>query len=84
MLSNVSQLQKKAHTGHYSVTAAVVANSDLIAVMPERAVPPGLPLERLHLPIGIADALVRQFWHRRHDVDPGHRWLRETIGEMAF
>src|SRR5690606_38178587 len=66
-------------TGHYSVTAAVIAASDLLAVMPQNAIPQRADLQLLALPVKIVDAAVRMFWHRRHDFDPGHSWLREQV-----
>ena len=38
-----------------------------------------LPIKTLPLPIAIDDFELYQYWHVRHQKDPGHSWLRQTI-----
>jgi DNA-binding transcriptional LysR family regulator len=71
---------------HYSTAAQVVQRSDLLTVFPRSYVPVS----------GVArDLVVRDFpeplprieigllWHRRHERDPGHRWLRGLVARVA-
>ena len=38
-----------------------------------------LPIKMLQLPIEIEDFEFYQYWHARHQKDPGHSWLRKLI-----
>lgn len=71
---------------HFSTAAQVVQRSDLLTVFPRSYVPVS----------GVArDLVVRPFpctlpridvgllWHRRHEREPGHRWLRGLIARVA-
>ena len=59
---------------------AVVAASDTVTIMPRRLRDP-LPgsLRTRPLPFALPSAPAAISWHRRHDADPGHRWLRELV-----
>jgi DNA-binding transcriptional LysR family regulator len=35
------------------------------------------------LPYEVANASLRAIWHRRHEHDPAHVWLREQLAELA-
>jgi DNA-binding transcriptional LysR family regulator len=64
---------------HISALAAILPGSDLIATVPDRCVLTiirGLPLAWVPLPFQLPANEVRQWWHPRHDLDPGHAWLR--------
>ena len=66
------------------VQAALVmaATSDFIAAMPEPFARWGQAHHRLHLfalPVATPVVQVSQRWHKRHQVDPAHRWLREHV-----
>ena len=37
------------------------------------------PLVPLPLPIALDSISHLLIWHQRHEEDPGHRWLRETL-----
>lgn len=65
-----------------AAAAPVLADSDLIAVVPE-----GLARLMCHdgrfrmhpAPVRFPDCEVRQFWHRRLHHDPGLVWLRQLV-----
>lgn len=70
---------------HYSATAEVVANTDLVAIIPRR---PALRYAR-HFPLATAEINVDlpqlgiwAHWSWRAESDPGHRWLRETLTDL--
>jgi DNA-binding transcriptional LysR family regulator len=73
------------HIPHYAVVPMILAQSDLIAVVPEHV---GTAFSRveefkaLPLPFDVAPVQVSQFWHERSHHDPGHRWLRAVISEL--
>ena len=41
-----------------------------------------LPIKAVSLPIEIDDFEFYQYWHARHQKDPGHCWLRKTIKDV--
>lgn len=62
----------------------IVANSDLIAVVPERLVKQYHQRENLQLlplPFSYPCAEIRLVWHKSRDNDAGHLWFREWIGK---
>jgi DNA-binding transcriptional LysR family regulator len=64
----------------------VVAQSDLLTVLPERFLvatgnADGLVTRDLPMPVGTVQ--VEMVWHLRHDTDPAHRWLREQVRAAA-
>jgi DNA-binding transcriptional LysR family regulator len=64
----------------------VVINSDLLTVLPRHFVPTtGLADElQLHdLPFDVPPVHVEALWHRRMQHDSAHRWLRETLLQVA-
>ncbi len=72
----------KLKVTHYYGASAIVAESDLIATVPENAVAGMHMLQKLPLPFAIPGARVRQFWHRRAHKDPANRWLRTLIAGL--
>jgi DNA-binding transcriptional LysR family regulator len=69
---------------HYSVMPLVLAESGLLALVPQRVADifePMLGLRRVVAPYEIEPVHVSQFWHRRSQHDAGHRWLRQHIAE---
>jgi DNA-binding transcriptional LysR family regulator len=70
----------------FSTAAQVVRQSDLLAVFPRSYVPVSgvasalairaLPFEMPRIEIGL-------LWHRRHERDPAHGWLRQTLARLA-
>lgn len=64
---------------HVSALASILPESDLIATVPDRCVDLICRDPRLRwnpLPFEVPPNLVYQWWHKRHENDPGHRWLR--------
>ncbi len=64
----------------------VVAQSDLLTVLPERFLAAtgntdGLVTRELPMPVGTVQ--VEMIWHLRHDTDPAHRWLRDQVQAAA-
>jgi DNA-binding transcriptional LysR family regulator len=77
-------LQRRIAIVAPGVQAALVmaATSDFIAAMPEPFARWGQEHHRLQLfalPIVAPVVQVSQSWHKRHQVDPAHRWLREHV-----
>jgi DNA-binding transcriptional LysR family regulator len=67
---------------HVSTLAAILPGSDMVATVPDRCVPTilrGLPLISVPLPFALPPNEVHQWWHPRHDHDPGHAWLRSMF-----
>ena len=64
----------------------VVAQSDLLAVVPEQlasAASALLPIQMLPLPFEVPQVEVSLTWHERLHQDPGHRWLRQSLLDIA-
>jgi DNA-binding transcriptional LysR family regulator len=71
---------------HFSSAAQVVRASDLLVVFPRSYLPASgvaadvvlraLPFEMPRIDIGA-------LWHRRHERDPGHRWLRASLVALS-
>lgn len=61
---------------------AVAQASDLIALVPASFLNQPENDARLHafeLPLKTQSITVSQMWHPRMEVDPAHRWLRQTV-----
>jgi DNA-binding transcriptional LysR family regulator len=64
----------------FAAALAIVESSDIVCVLPRRlGVPRGRALTALPLPFPLRSVPAVVSWHRRHDSDPAHRWLREII-----
>jgi DNA-binding transcriptional LysR family regulator len=64
----------------------VVAQSDLLTVLPERFLAATGNTDGLvtrDLPLTVGTVHVEMIWHLRHDADPAHRWLREQVQAAA-
>jgi DNA-binding transcriptional LysR family regulator len=60
----------------------VVAQSDLLTVLPRRFVAATGYADQLvlrPLPLSLSPIHVALLWHRRHEREPAHRWLRELV-----
>jgi DNA-binding transcriptional LysR family regulator len=72
-------------TQHFMSLPALVAQSNLIAIVP-RAVGQLYPfpgeLKFLPLPIEIPLIEIKQFWHRRAHNDPAVTWLRRLMNDL--
>lgn len=66
----------------FLVAPLVVAESDLIALVPKRVAvqqAARLPLQLLPPPLELPGFSVALAWHERMRADPGHAWLRRLI-----
>jgi DNA-binding transcriptional LysR family regulator len=64
----------------------VVAQSDLLTVLPESFVPATGYAQELvvrDLPLLLGPVWVEMIWHLRHDAAPAHQWLRERVRAAA-
>jgi LysR family transcriptional regulator, nod-box dependent transcriptional activator len=60
--------------------------STLAATLPERVAQlftPALPIKILPLPFEVPRTQEVLLWHKRHEPDPAHSWLRELIVRIA-
>jgi len=65
--------------------ARIVADTELIATVPERFAEAMQAQERIRvtpLPYEMPGYAVKQHWHARFHADPGNRWLRATVAEL--
>jgi DNA-binding transcriptional LysR family regulator len=67
----------------FAAALAIVESSDTVCVLPRRlGVPAGRPLTPLPLPFPLRSVPAVVSWHRRHDGDPAHRWLRGIVADV--
>jgi DNA-binding transcriptional LysR family regulator len=67
---------------HFQGIALAVARGHLIAAVPlqfAQAVAKTAELAIFRPPIDVPVPDIRLYWHKRHDRNPAHRWLRERI-----
>lgn len=70
------------HVPRVSSMPPIVANSDLIGVIPRRyaeEVAPRFNLQVINTPVQLSNQQFQLIWHKRNQVDPGLVWLREKI-----
>jgi DNA-binding transcriptional LysR family regulator len=70
---------------HATSLVNVLPDTDLIATVPDGCVDFLCASKRLtwvELPLRIEPSLVYQWWHKRHEFDAGHRWLRTYISDL--
>jgi DNA-binding transcriptional LysR family regulator len=78
--------RRVAFSGPLLAAPAVLARSDMIAVMAERGAREFArvaPLEVLTLPFETPQVFTCMLWHRRYDDVPAHRWLRGVVRRIA-
>ncbi len=63
----------------FSFAAAIVAQSDMVAVLPERLVHGQPGLRTWEPPVALPGFEMLMLWPERLHRDPAHRWLRERI-----
>ena len=70
---------------HFSAAPFVVANTDLVVTCPRSVLRLGdvFGLKAMKPPVELGADRASLVWHSRMQDDPGHRWLRELIAEMA-
>jgi DNA-binding transcriptional LysR family regulator len=75
-----------ARVSHFLLVPALVARTDLVAAVGRRvaeAFAPAYPIRIFPPPLPLPRGRVGQVWHQRVESDPGHRWLRGVIAEVA-
>ena len=71
---------------HFIALGNILANTDLIATVPERYLRESMApfnLTYLPLPVPVPEFDVNLFWHARFHKEPGNQWLRNVIAELA-
>ena len=71
---------------HMYPVPTLVAGSDLVATLMEGVVDLSGFRERLHVqapPIRLEPCVYVMAWHRRNDLRPDQRWLRECLVRIA-
>ncbi|WP_276743226.1 LysR family transcriptional regulator [Pantoea septica] len=64
---------------------AIVANSELITTLPERAIATLFSSEALTyftVPFSVSPYVLNVYFHNAHSVTPGHHWMRKLIQEV--
>jgi DNA-binding transcriptional LysR family regulator len=87
VLANLGRERRIALTvNQYFTVGRVVANSDVIAVMPRHLVAStGLSASLItkELPFSLPAVNVDMLWHERDTRTPAHKWLRETLTSIT-
>lgn len=80
-----SRRRVAAEVQHYLSVPMILRDSPFLAVTSASvaaALAAPNELAALPLPFKIAPLTIRQFWHKRWNNDPGHRWLRTCIASL--
>ncbi|MFS7241620.1 LysR family transcriptional regulator [Serratia proteamaculans] len=64
---------------HFLFVMSVLANSDLVAMLPSRLVRNNSSLQVVEPPVEVPGFEMTMLWHERSHRDPAHQWLREHI-----
>jgi DNA-binding transcriptional LysR family regulator len=64
---------------HFLFLLSVLANTDLVAMLPLRLVRSASGLRVVQPPVEVPGYEMAMFWHERSHRDPAHQWLRERI-----
>ncbi len=70
----------------YIAVLHIVAQSNLIATVPERLADlhiRQLPIRKLDCPVKVSGHAIRLYWHNRTHKSPLHRWFRSLVSEVA-
>jgi DNA-binding transcriptional LysR family regulator len=73
----------------FASAAEVLRHADLLAVFPRSYLRGSALLDARHglvmraLPFEMPPIEIGMLWHRRHESDPAHRWLREAVAGWA-
>jgi len=59
----------------------VLANTDLVAMVPSRLVEGNAALQIVEPPVDVPGFDMLMLWHERVHRDPAHRWLREHMAQ---
>ncbi|WP_152579619.1 LysR family transcriptional regulator [Bosea sp. LC85] len=80
--ANKWSLRRTLDVPHFMVLASILAQTDLVAVVPglvARELAQRAELAVLPVPFDVPSITIRIGWHGRHQADDGHRWLRQRI-----
>ena len=72
-------------TASYLGVARIVAQTELLVIVPERLGNTFAAQENIKLltpPLKLPSFAVKQHWHERFHADPGNIWLRRTFAEL--
>lgn len=72
-------------TASYLGVARIVAQTELLVIVPERLGNTFAAQENIKLltpPFKLPSFAVKQHWHERFHADPGNRWLRRTFADL--
>ncbi|GAA4339808.1 LysR family transcriptional regulator [Variovorax defluvii] len=72
---------------HSLAVPDLLVDSDMVSIVPAplaRSFVARRELLSKPLPYATQHAVVRAVWHRRHEHDPAHLWLREQLAEQAM
>ncbi|WP_213308810.1 LysR family transcriptional regulator [Paraburkholderia sacchari] len=64
---------------HFLFVMSVLAQTDLVALLPWRLVRDNAALKIVDTPIEVPGYEICMLWHERVHRDPAHQWLREQI-----
>lgn len=70
----------------YMATASIVAETDLIAIVPERLATRFAEQYSLRVvdpPFDLPNITITGYWHERTHLSPPHQWFRATLAETA-
>lgn len=70
---------------HYVAVGHILANSDLLATVPERfaqAVTAPFGLVSIEHPAKLPEIAINLFWHARYHRDPANQWLRGLMFDL--
>ncbi|EIT69504.1 MULTISPECIES: LysR family transcriptional regulator [Hydrocarboniphaga] len=68
-----------ASVPHFLLLCAMLATTDLVAMLPERLARTAPGLRVVEPPIEVPGFEIAMLWHERSHRDPAHVWLREFI-----
>lgn len=66
---------------HFLFLGAVLASTDLVAMVPSRLVRSNPALQVVEPPVAVPGFEMLMLWHERMHRDPAHQWLREHIAK---
>jgi DNA-binding transcriptional LysR family regulator len=64
---------------HFLAMLAIVAGTDMVAMVPERIVRGNPALKVMEPPLPVPGYEMAMLWHERRHRDPAHQWLRDHI-----
>ncbi len=68
---------------HFLFMKSVLADTDLVAMLPARLVRGNSALKIVEAPVEVPGYEMAMLWHERSHRDPAHQWLRECIAESV-